>query len=150
MKIIVDRYLSDGDATLSRVSIDDVLECYGLEDEYRAIKVANETRVPVGEYDIHLRPEGGMHVKYSEAEWCKDWHQGMLWLQDVPNFTWIYIHPGNTDDHTSGCLLVGQTANENDKLTISSSRLAYEALYKKVVSAAWANDLTIEFVDNDR
>jgi hypothetical protein len=150
LKITVDRYLSDDDATLSRVSIDGALECYGLEDEYRAEKVANETRIPAGEYDIMLRPEGGMHNKYCEADWCKDWHKGMLWLQNVPEFTWIYIHPGNTDDHTSGCLLVGERVNDTPELSIGRSRAAYESLYKKVVDAAWAADLTIEYIDNDR
>ncbi len=151
MKIIVDRFKSNSDATLSNVMIDGGFECYGLEDQYREVKVANETRIPAGTYDIKLRAAGGLHAKYCKADWCKDWHQGMLHLQDVPDFTWIYIHPGNTDEHTSGCLLVGDQANEFNTLTISKSRPAYEYLYKKIVAAVAAGEVvTIEFIDNDR
>jgi hypothetical protein len=39
---------------------------------------------------------------------------GMLHLQDVPNFTYILIHAGNTDEHTSGCLIVGETQQDLD------------------------------------
>jgi CRISPR/Cas system Type II protein with McrA/HNH and RuvC-like nuclease domain len=75
-----------------------------------------------------------------------DFHQGMLHVLDVPGFEWIYIHTGNTDDHTSGCLLVGYTKNE-DALTIGHSRAAYTDLYKAVVAAAKAGDLEIEYQD---
>jgi len=151
MKITVNRYLSNADATLSDVMVNGDPECYGLEDEYREVKVANETRIPAGTYPIKLRAAGGMHGRYCEAEWCKDWHKGMLHLQDVPGFEWIYIHPGNTDDHTSGCLLVGDQANEGEHLTISKSRIAYERLYKKVVAALEGGELVeIEYIDSDR
>jgi len=148
MKITIDRYKSNADATLSRDSIDGEFECFGLEDEYREIKVPGKTRIPAGEYPVTLRAEGGMHGRYSVADWCKDWHKGMLWVRDVPGFEWIYIHPGNTHLHTEGCLLTGEQANDN--FTISRSRIAYERFYKKVFDAALNGDLTIEYIDNDR
>ena len=78
--------------------------CYTLEDEYRKDKVKGETRIPAGTYDIILRKVGSFHTKYSEK--FKDMHKGMLWVKDVPNFEYILIHIGNTDEDTSGCLLV--------------------------------------------
>ena len=74
-------------------------------------------------------------------------HRGMLHLQDVPGFEWIYIHPGNNDDHTSGCILVGYNAartkgNEN---AISRSIDAYSDLYKMIVAAMEAGEeITID------
>jgi hypothetical protein len=38
--------------------------CYTLEDEFRAVKVASETRIPEGTYKIALRTEGGFHGRY--------------------------------------------------------------------------------------
>lgn len=150
MNLTAFRYLSTDDASLSRVAVDGEMECYGLEDQYQEKKVANETRIPSGTYAIKLRTEGGMNARYAQAAWCKQWHIGMLWLQDVPNFEWIYIHPGNTDDHTSGCLLVGDTKDE-DRMTIGRSRIAYERLYKKIIAElAKGEPVTIEFVDGDR
>ena len=61
-------------------------------------------------------------VKYLE-------HIGMLHLQDVPGFEWIYIHPGNTDDHTNGCILPGYGLDSEHEHKTSKSVRAYEALY---------------------
>ena len=56
MLITVDRFKSDDDATLSKVDIDGQFVCFGLEDEYREDKVANETRIPAGRYRIGDHP----------------------------------------------------------------------------------------------
>ena len=42
MIITVDRFKSDSDATISNVNVDGQFVCFGLEDEFRAEKVANE------------------------------------------------------------------------------------------------------------
>tara|TARA_R110002153_G_scaffold86476_1_gene214774 strand:+ start:1590 stop:2033 length:444 start_codon:yes stop_codon:yes gene_type:complete len=141
MIISVKRFTSDNESTLSMMSIDEVFECFGLEDEYREVKVQGETRIPSGEYKVTLRNEGGMTKRYAEK--YPDLHRGMLWLRDVPNFTYVYIHVGNQDDHTEGCILTGGgcDARQNAMKTTSSS-LAYKALYSKVVDAAEAGTLT--------
>lgn len=96
------RIASNGDTTVGHLSCEG-FEGFCIEDEYRAKKIMNETRIPAGLYEIKLRKAGGFHTRYSKKFGSK--HKGMLWLQNVPNFKWIYIHPGNTDDDTSGCLL---------------------------------------------
>ena len=145
MKITVRRYAHNDEATLSRVYLDDEEFCYGLEDQPQEEKVMHETRIPAGTYDIKLRNEGGMTKKYAERY---DFHIGMLHLQAVPNFTYVYIHTGNSDNHTSGCLLVGYTANE-EAMTIGRSRDAYSDLYQAVKDEAWAGSLQIEYIDED-
>ena len=145
MKITVERFLHNEEATLSRVLLDGEQFCFGLEDQPQEEKVMNETRIPAGTYDIKLRDEGGMTKRYAERY---DFHEGMLHVQNVEGFSWIYIHVGNTDDHTSGCLLVGHTRNE-DNFTIGNSRAAYSDLYQAVVEAAKDDDLTIEYIDED-
>ena len=104
---------------------------FGLEDTYRnpGYKLAGKTAIPYGRYALRLRVEGGMHQRYSDR-W--PWHEGMLWLQDVPNFEWVYMHPGNTVDHTEGCPLIGEALDMRG--TLARSAVAYERLYKAVVS----------------
>ena len=113
--------------------INGLFECYTLEDQYQAVKVMHETCIPEGTYDIKFRTVGGFHTKYKER--YGNAHHGMLHLQDVPNFTYILIHAGNTDEHTSGCLIVGETQQDldlSDDGFIGHSGKAYTKLYNKV------------------
>ena len=148
MELLVDRITSDDDATLSVVSIDSVFESFGLEDEYREDKIAGETRIPAGRYKVTLRTIGGFNARYTKK--FPDFHKGMLWVRDVPNFEYILIHIGNTEENTAGCLLVGQGAMTSGELRITHSSLAYKQLYCKVVEAAANDDLWITYQDSDR
>lgn len=130
MTIDVLRYNDTGDATLSLIRINALFECYGLEDEYRSEKVMHETRIPEGKYKIKLRTYGGHHEKYLNKY---DFHEGMLQVMDVPGFSDILIHTGNTEKHTSGCLLVGSAVTA--MATISGSVDAYTKFYPKVLRA---------------
>ena len=112
MKLTVVRTQFGTDATNGMLFIDGIFECYTLEDQYQAVKVMHETCIPEGTYDIKFRTVGGFHEKYKKR-YGND-HYGMLHLQDVPNFTYILIHAGNTDEHTSGCLIVGETQQDLD------------------------------------
>lgn len=138
MNILLQRFASGDESTLGAMFWSSehgkAFECFTLEDEHREQKVPGETRIPAGIYEIKLRAAGGMHKHYSAKF---PWHVGMLWLQDVPGFEWIYIHPGNTDKHTEGCILVGDGAVSNviGRGSISASQQAYERLYKKIVAA---------------
>jgi len=149
MEILVDRFVSDADATISRVSVDDKFVCFGLEDEFREEKVVGETRIPDGDYQITLRTEGRFHERYSTR--FEEFHRGMLHIRDVPNFTFILIHCGNTDEDTKGCLLVGSQAITVPRdMRVSASDAAYRKFYPMVVDAAENDDLSITFIDNDR
>ena len=131
MEVKVKRKISKEDFTIGNLYIDGVFECYTLEDEKREVKVMHETRIPAGKYEIKLRTFGGHHEKYSKK--FPDVHKGMLWLQEVPKFRDILIHIGNTDDDTSGCILVGgQIDAEAGKVFYSTK--AYLKLYPKIAS----------------
>jgi len=149
MKITVDRFLSDSDSTVSLVLIDRSYECFGLEDEFREEKVPSETRIPAGTYKVGVRTVGGFHPRYSRR--FPDIHKGMLHILDVPNFTYILIHCGNTDEDTAGCLLVGASVNTTaGDMSIGSSTIAYKRFYPKVIQATLEGSLEIEFIDSDR
>ena len=125
--------------------------CYTLEDEHRDEKVKGETRIPSGEYRISFRRIGGFHEKYASR--FRTIHKGMLWVRDVPGFEYILIHCGNTDEHTSGCLLLGDTQENNqvkkDGLIGHSTR-AYFRVYPYIASALERKEeVTIKYVDFD-
>ena len=154
MKLKVIRYSSQSDSTNGALFIenDDLsldFLCYTLEDEYRKEKVRSETRIPKGKYEIKLRKEGGFHTKYSKR--FPDIHIGMLHIIDVPNFEYILIHCGNTDEHTAGCLLVGDS-QENNILKkdgfIGSSTQAYKRIYPKISKKLEEGEkVFIEYID---
>lgn len=148
MLITVDRFVSDADTTISRVLVDGRFYCFGLEDEYRQNKLAGETRIPSGMYNIAVRKVGGFHSRYLIR--FEDFHLGMLEVLNVPNFNFILIHIGNTDQDTDGCLLVGEQAITTvGDMRVNYSTAAYQRLYTSVISSALAGELKIEYLDND-
>lgn len=137
MKLDVVRTQFGKDATNGMLFVDGVFECFTLEDEVRDVKVMSETAIPLGEYEIKFRNVGGFDTKY-KARYGSTFHKGMLELQDVPNFKYILIHTGNTDQHTAGCLLIGETQQDLDKGKdgfIGGSGDAYKKFYPKVRDA---------------
>lgn len=154
MKLVVKRFADNGKATMGILYINGVFECFTIEDEERAIKVAGETRIPEGIYKIALRSEGGYHEKYKAK--YPDMHKGMLCVYNEKNwkivnkgmeFQYILIHTGNTEEHTAGCLLVNDAVS-GKTFSGSSSVDAYKDLYPKVRDAILAGEnVTIEYVD---
>ena len=118
------------------ITSDPEFMCYTLEDEPREIKVKYMTCIPAGEYTLGLKTHGRLHDKYQFR--FPELHVGMIELLDVPNFTDILIHCGNTNEDTSGCLLVGDTQeNNNTKESgyIGKSTFAYFRIYKSISEA---------------
>ena len=124
---------------------------YTLEDEQRDVKVYGETRIPAGTYKLKLRTVGGFHTRYASK--YGDFHKGMIWVQDVPGFEYILWHTGNTDEHTAGCLIVGNTQTNNRIAKdgfIGSSVDAYKFVYPRVQSAIEAGlDVEVTYIDYD-
>ena len=154
MKLKVLRFSSQEDSTSGLLFLEKngKLEflCYTLEDEYRDTKKYAETRIPAGKYNITLREEGGYHAKYSKR--FSDIHKGMLWVRNVPNFEYILIHCGNTDEHTAGCLLLGDS-QQNNIITkdgfIGSSTQAYKRVYPIIAEELdKGNSVTIEYINH--
>ena len=138
MKLEVIRFSSGTDSTngilLNKTS--NKFLAYTLEDEYRNEKKYGETRIPDGTYKLGLRKVGGYNAKYSKR--FADIHTGMLHVLEVPGFEYILIHCGNTDEHTAGCLLVGDS-QENNQITkdgfIGKSTQAYKRIYPAIAEA---------------
>lgn len=149
MKLKLVRISSQSDSTNGILYINDEFACYTLEDEQRKIKVHGETAIPLGIYEIKFRTVGGFHTKYADR--FKSIHKGMLELQNVPNFEYILIHCGNTDEHTAGCILVGDSQENNEIIKdgfIGKSTDAYKRIYPKIANALLNNEkVEIEIID---
>tara|TARA_R110000744_G_scaffold1361_1_gene4798 strand:+ start:305 stop:772 length:468 start_codon:yes stop_codon:yes gene_type:complete len=153
MKLKVLRFSSQEDSTSGLLFLEENQEikflCYTLEDEKRDVKVRGETRVPTGTYKLELRTEGGFHNKYKDR--YGKFHKGMLHVTNVPNFEFILIHTGNTDEHTAGCLLVGDSQENNVIVKdgfIGKSTNAYKRIYPDISKAiSEGKEVTIEYIN---
>lgn len=154
MKLEVLRFSSQNDSTLGLLF--DVTNgrkflCYTLEDEDRETKVMSETRIPEGIYELKLRTVGGFHGRYTKK--YGDWHKGMIHVQNVPNFRYILWHTGNTDEHTAGCLLLGDTSQQNISKEgfIGGSTSAYKRVYPKIAKAIQSGEqVRVKYIDFDQ
>ncbi len=138
MELKLLRFDSGTNDTLGILFMDGKFAGFTLEDEHREIKVKDETRIPAGTYDI----------KYTYSPKYK---KLMLEVMNVPNFSGIRIHPGNTEQDTSGCILVGNMCRHNPfgDSRIEESRLAYDRIASLIIHALGRKEnVTITIKDN--
>ncbi len=108
---------------------------YILEDQYQTVKVPGETCISAGRYQILLRTDSPKFAHYYDR-W--DWFKGMPWLQDVPDFTYVYIHPGIDDDDSAGCLLTGHEYQETTDGNWTIKRGTTRPAFKDICLAVYA------------
>ena len=146
MKIKVQRYSTSDESTIGLLWIDGRWESYTIEDAWHMVKQSGVTRIPEGTYEVQLRNDGGMTKQYAKR--FPEIHQGMLWLRQVPEFDWVYIHTGNKAKHSEGCILVADgPPNDNRKAEgfVGSSGPAYTRIYPPIAQAILdGEDVTIE------
>lgn len=137
MDMLVKRkYLTDN-TTIGELYINNVFECYTLEDKDRDLlgsmttgeiqqkKIFSKTAIPRGTYPVLVTATG---ITSNVGQ-----KNGMLPLvNNVRGFSGIRIHVGNNATHTEGCLLLG-TSKAND--TIGGSTAAVNAAFTKILNA---------------
>ena len=73
---------------------------------------------------------------------------------DVPNFEYILLHCGNTDENTAGCLLLGDSQENNQIIKdgfIGKSTNAYKRVYKIISDKLQRGEtVSIEYIDFDK
>lgn len=106
MKLKLERVEFKETYTIGKLYINDSYFCDTLEDKNRDInkngKFDNEEKKVYGETCI---PFGTYNIKMTYAPKFK---RELPWLQDVPSFSGILIHAGNTARDSAGCILVGK------------------------------------------
>jgi Family of unknown function (DUF5675) len=126
-------------------------QAYTLEDEFRESKVSGETRIPAGKYEVVIQMNETPKTKQYRERY--KWFKNHLMLNNVPGFTGIYIHVGNTDDDTDGCILLGDNADNNQigPGSISNSTASFKRFYDEVFD--WldnGNKVFIEIKDESK
>jgi len=130
--LILQRYSDNGDSTLGLFFVNDDFFSYCLEDEFREHKISGETRIPAGRYRLRIKNETTpLTQKYRKKF---SWFSYHIEVAGIDNFKNVYIHIGNYDENTDGCILLGDGANNNQiqKGMITYSTDAYERFYKGV------------------
>ncbi len=137
MLLRIERYKIKKDSLCGELFIDGHLSCLTLEHLPRPEKIPGITGIPAGRYRTLPRREGQMYHEYCVRF---DEDHPMIWLQDVPNFEYIYIHIGNALADTAGCILVGCASgiSFDGNINLISSTAAYRSLHK-IISFAWQN-----------
>lgn len=85
-----------------------------VEDALRTEKIHGKTAIWRGKYKLGIRKEGGMFSTWSKRAWIKEWVEkggnflGFIWILDIKDFTFVYLHAGNDEDDTEGCIIVGK------------------------------------------
>lgn len=134
MNITVYRDLFNN-CTLGKLYIDGTYQCETLEDRDRKLesggkKVSGETCIPRGKYKVTI-------------DYSNRFNRDLPHLLDVPDFTGVRIHSGNTRKDTSGCILLGQMRVNNNN--IGYSRMAFDDFFSKLEKALDKNEqITIE------
>lgn len=126
LKLVRDEFTEQ--STGGKLYVDGKYACFTLEDAIRDVKVYGKTAIPYGTYEVV--------VNYSNR-----FHRLMPLLINVPNFSGIRIHSGNTSNDTEGCILVGRTRAPD---WVGESRLAFDALFPHLQAACEFGKVHIE------
>ena len=114
-ELTVDRRYPKAEYTIGNLYVGGIWFCSSLEDTDRgllqtmttqqilSIKIKGRTAIPRGRYRVELT----VSPKMKNKSWAKPYGGLVPLILDVPGYSGIRIHPGNTAADTDGCLLVG-------------------------------------------
>lgn len=74
-------------------------------DKIKSIKVYGETAIPTGTYKIDMNT---VSPKFKNKHWAKEWGGRLPRLLQVPGYSGVLIHVGNSAQDSFGCILVGE------------------------------------------
>src|SRR3990167_2356453 len=138
MRLRVIREPSINGATLGRLYVNGVWQCWTLEDEIREVagqpveqwKVEGRTAIPAGRYRVVISRSDRFSREASKVA-GKPIDVETPELLNVPGFAGIRMHAGNTVADTEGCPVVGKDRGPG---VVRQSRVAYAALMERIAA----------------
>lgn len=135
MELVVTRAHFYPDCCISDLSVNGQRECFVLEDPVREIdgipvedwKIPGATAIPYGRYQVAV-------------DKSQRFKKLLPRLLEVPGFSGVRIHSGNSPEDTQGCLLVGATWAHEKHNWIGNSSAAFAALLSKLQAALAAGE----------
>lgn len=130
MKFILQRLFDNGQYTVGFIQSEDrKFHSFTLEDIHREVKIPKETRIPSGFYALAIRKEDTpLTIKHRAS--YGSWFKYHIEVTGVPNYSGVYVHAGNDDSHTEGCLLLGYGFDLSlDKMQQFKSAVAVKDFY---------------------
>jgi hypothetical protein len=114
------------------------------------VKVKSETRIPAGTYKLGIQEQETPLTKKYQSKF--NWFKKHIHIKDVPNFIGVYIHIGNTDIDSAGCILLGDNADNNHLGggSVSNSTQAYKRFYNNYYDAIEKGGCTLEIRDEQK
>ena len=119
--------------TEGKLLIDDVFECYTVEDTDRKMeedltrKVNGKTAIPRGRYEVILSMSNRFKKVLPE-------------ILNVPGFAGIRVHSGNSSIDTEGCIILGSVNDKLDDDWIGGSKIALTQFMAKLETAKESNE----------
>lgn len=135
MEILLKRIARKPTYTIGKLYINNAYFCDVLEDYDRIYfggsKVAGKTAIPCGRYEVILN---NYSPRFGNKEPYKSICGGCVPLiANIPNFSGVRVHCGNTHQDTDGCLLVGKNRVVGK---VVDSRATFIELMKKYLNPA--------------
>ena len=130
LHFLLDRKWRKETYTIGRLYVNGEFLCNTIEDvdrklnqnmsatEIQRIKVAAETAIPTGTYAMRVT----MSPKFKRE---------LVEIQNVPGFSGIRVHRGNTEKDSAGCLIVGENTSKGRLTNSTKYELQITEMVKK-------------------
>lgn len=142
MEIRLKRIAKKEGYTIGKLYVDGKYVCDTLEDKDRGLtskmseaqisgmKLHGETAIPMGRYLVDMKTVSPRFGGRAQYQFCK----GRLpRLCNIPGFSGVLIHCGNTAKDTEGCILVGE--NKKVGMVLNSVITMRDKLYPLMKAA---------------
>jgi len=120
MNLLLLRNIYTDKSTIGDLLVDSNFFCYTLEDIVRkpGEKIYGRTAIPSGKYEVVLSMSNRFKKLIPE-------------LLNVPNFTGVRMHGGNTSEDTEGCIILARNIINNDLVQGNMTQQLVDILLSK-------------------